>query len=117
MPGLAKQKVVDRPFLTEDYPLLDRVAEMGLLTKTAEAGILSALTVAPARPSRSKVKAKSRSRETTSGSCAPQRERGVRAASRLARGRRRPKLPVAHASLSVLPRALSLCRRCRARCR
>jgi len=44
VPSLAKNGVVNRPFLTEDYPLLDRVAEMGLLTKTADAGLLSALT-------------------------------------------------------------------------
>lgn len=44
VPGLAKQKIVDRPFLTEDYPILTRVAEMNLLTKTAEAGLLTALT-------------------------------------------------------------------------
>jgi len=44
VPGLAASGTVDRPFLTEDYPLLSRVAEMGLLTKTADAGILTALT-------------------------------------------------------------------------
>jgi len=46
VPGLATQKIVERPFLTEDYPILTRVAEMNLLTKTAKAGILTALTEA-----------------------------------------------------------------------
>lgn len=44
VPGLASSGIVDRPFLTEDYPILTRVAEMNLLSKTAEAGILTALT-------------------------------------------------------------------------
>jgi hypothetical protein len=42
---MAKSGEVERPFLTEDYPLLTRVTELGLLTKTADAGILTTLTV------------------------------------------------------------------------
>lgn len=43
VPGLAKAGIVDRPFISEDYPVLTRVAEMNLLTKTAESGILTTL--------------------------------------------------------------------------
>jgi hypothetical protein len=45
IPSLGKSGEVVKPMMTRNYPVLDRVAEMQLLTKTAEAGLLTVLTV------------------------------------------------------------------------